>query len=267
MVELDNSVQQPGRRRKRAELKELVLEAGFQVLVREGLDIGVDHVNYTKVFEHLEATKGVRVTRGSVHERIWDSQRDFQLDLVKRAAEWVHHNSTEAVIDASADVVAAADFTTHAGRDRAIGELCRVLGRVNIEMSEQDDLWYLWQGVVSAFSVTRNREEEVEAVRTSVLATYASISERLEGFYRLMMDTVGLEPRADLFASADDAITEFTMQATAMADGWSLRRRFQPEEARLFMLPTGPDGELQEWDHFSFGVVSLIRGFFVNPPD
>lgn len=76
------------KRRPRAELEELMLQGGVEVLQELGVETQLSSVSYAKVFEHLERTQGVRVTYGSVHERIWNSLQEYQLSVIERAGVW-----------------------------------------------------------------------------------------------------------------------------------------------------------------------------------
>ena len=72
-------------RRTRDETRRLVLEAAVDLVRRDGLGAEPTTITYQKVFDHLEETKGVRITRASVHERIWENQREFQFDVILAA--------------------------------------------------------------------------------------------------------------------------------------------------------------------------------------
>jgi hypothetical protein len=76
----------------RPPLRQLLLTAGVEVLERDGLGLGAQSLSYSRVFDHLDLEYGVRVTRASVHERIWDSHADFRRDVVARAMELLPTN-------------------------------------------------------------------------------------------------------------------------------------------------------------------------------
>ncbi|MEQ8842943.1 MAG: hypothetical protein RIB98_18350 [Acidimicrobiales bacterium] len=78
-------------RRPRAELKELMIQGGVDVLRELGVETQLSSVSYAKVFEHLEQTHGIKVTYGSVHERIWNSLQEYQLSVIQRAGLWDDH--------------------------------------------------------------------------------------------------------------------------------------------------------------------------------
>lgn len=264
MVESATGVGQPGRRRKRAELKELVLQAGFEVLVKEGLDLGVDHINYTKVFEHLEATTGVRVTRGSVHERIWDSQREFQRELVVRATEWQFEQSTAETLKAVGAIIAAADTSTNAGRQIAMREATRVGARLNLD-SVENELWGLWQGITGAFTVSMVESEELAPVVDAVRRSYAAISDEWVSMHGQVAEALGWHIREDLELAGGELRRVVASITTATADGYNFREKFTGP--LTFELPTGSNGESQLWGHLGYAVWLLIQSTYVNPPD
>jgi hypothetical protein len=53
-------------RRSRDELREMLLSAGVELLVEQGLGTGAGHLTFKRVFEWLELNYGVRVTNASV---------------------------------------------------------------------------------------------------------------------------------------------------------------------------------------------------------
>ena len=76
------------KRRPRAELKELMIQGGVEVLQELGVETQLSSVSYARVFEHVERSQGVRITYGSVHERIWNSLQEYQLSVIERAGVW-----------------------------------------------------------------------------------------------------------------------------------------------------------------------------------
>ncbi len=77
-------------RRARASdlLKEVVLQAGLELLDRDGLRLTFDSISYARVFQYLADEYGVSVTRGSVHERIWAGQDDFRRDVLVESVNY-----------------------------------------------------------------------------------------------------------------------------------------------------------------------------------
>jgi hypothetical protein len=240
----------------------LILQAGYEVLLADGLGLGTEGITYKRVFEHLEETSGVRVTRGSVHERIWDSQRDFQLDVLARAARW---DSTYSMTRTSAAVekaLAKVDLSAATERLSALKEAVRVGARVNLEASESDNLWEIWEGVAAVVSIQRGSDQGIERVRNEVVASYEETTEVLIEFFESMIATLGLTVRPSLGLTYDDAVRKFAMIANALSQGSSLRRRNEVEFKTEFQLPTGPNEHMESWDLFSLGLWALSLFFF-----
>ncbi len=245
------------RRRTRAALKELLLDAGIEILRDEGTGVGTTSLTYQRVFAHLESTRGIRVTRGSVHERIWASQRDFQLDVLRRAARWDPSESNEITLDAISRVLETADLTTDGGRRLTLKELWRVAGPANLAAAEERDHWSSWIGIALALSGSRlDDSEERTALLSTVADTYARFTDQQMEVNEAPAALVRSVPRGDLFPPGFDAARFLTMLATALADGVALRQQFTDDLDDL-ELATGPDGELETWHPFSVGMWAI----------
>ena len=256
---------QSTRRYARADLKELVLAAGFEVLLQEGLHIGVDHISYAKVFEHLEATKGIRVTRGSVHERIWANQRDFQLEIAHRAVNWDFETLTIATIEAVGAVIASADVSTHAGRQIAMREAVRVSTQATLANPDAENLRSLWQGITGGFTDSMAQADDLSSIAESIRLSYEGISDDFVALQGQVVEALGWKLRDDLEIGGAELRRLIASIATGLADGLGFRERFTGSSA--FELPTGSDGELQRWDHNGYATWMLIQAAYFNPAD
>jgi hypothetical protein len=72
----------PTPRRSRERLRKLVLTAGVELFLQDGLELMPELLNYTSVLTHLETTRGEVITRSAVHRRIWDSNDDYRVDVL-----------------------------------------------------------------------------------------------------------------------------------------------------------------------------------------
>ena len=79
------TVDVPGLRRSRSELKQVILDAAVEVFLRGGLNLRADSLTYVAVFAHLEKTSGLVVHRSSVHPRFWTSNEEFRLEVLARS--------------------------------------------------------------------------------------------------------------------------------------------------------------------------------------
>lgn len=69
-------------RRSRDELRQLMVDAGCELLSQRGLAFDPPNLTYANVFAHIEQTHGILLHRSQVHGRIWDSQDHFRVDVV-----------------------------------------------------------------------------------------------------------------------------------------------------------------------------------------
>ena len=254
-------------RRSRAELKELLLAAATEILRDEGVGVATTAITYQRVFTHLERTRGVRVTRGSVHERIWASQRDFQLDVLRRVARWDPSGSNAATEAAVGEVLATADLTSEAGRTDTLRDLCRVVGPVNLAAAEERDHWSSWIGIALALSGSRfDDSSERQALLDTVADTYRRLTDDLVEMNEASSRLLRRRPRADLFESEAEGDRFLTMMATALADGVALRQQFTDDLPEL-ELPTGPGGEAQTWHPYSVAMWAMLSSLTEPVPD
>src|SRR4051794_29004890 len=112
-------------RMRREDLRELLLSAGAEILLEEGVGCGVDHLSFGRVFERIEARHGRRITRSSVYDRLWTSQADYQFDVLARVV--TSRPAIEAhTYERIGLVLEAADVSSEDGRVAALHELCQL---------------------------------------------------------------------------------------------------------------------------------------------
>ncbi len=100
-------------------METLVLDAAVDLVDLEGLGTGLEGITYTKVFRHLEASSGVRVTRASVHERLWADQGAFQAAVRRRLLETADPETIPDVIDLTGETTSESDPAVVTAADSA----------------------------------------------------------------------------------------------------------------------------------------------------
>jgi hypothetical protein len=68
-------------RRSREELRDLMIDAGCELVRQRGLAFDPPSLTYATVFDHIEQTRGVRLHRSQVHDRIWANQEAYRIDV------------------------------------------------------------------------------------------------------------------------------------------------------------------------------------------
>lgn len=243
------------RRRSRSELREMMLSAGTEVLFEIQPTLGFEHLTYTAVFQHLLRHRGQKVTIGSVHERIWPSQRDFQLDVIAAALQQPISRIHDAAFTRAASLITKLDLTTPQARRYAAQSSVRHGSfHLNPDASTPATelasiirlrLWPLDDGHPEAEGFV----EAISAIRTVSTAEYVEV-------IRLLMKLVGLRVRADA-GDADEVVESIAILGNATMVG--LRTDVLPQAQRTRLIPSGPNGELEAWYPDAIALWSNVR--------
>jgi hypothetical protein len=158
-----------------------------------------------------------------------------------------------------APVLAAVDRSTPRSREKAMREICRVGGALNMQAVRESTNWPLSIGVWAA-AASGHAAEERTKIREALLVGYDAFTARIEGLYVGMALFLGLRLRESF------TIREFVIAADSLAQGYGLRDRLD-RSAPVIVRPTGPNGEDQEWTIFGVGLEALVRQFFEIDPE
>lgn len=228
-----------------------MLQAGVEVLAEHGVEIEISSISYARVFEHLERTHGVRVTYGSVHERIWNSVQEYQLAVIERAGVW---NPSPAA------TLPATHAATPAERPRAVQDAWRRFALTSRTSAGSDPNWTRWLRSIVALSTQPDGGVVRSAARDGARASY----ERLEAMVRDNLTAGiggGFEP-GEVFPDDADVATALARVAIALAEGLDLRATLTGDVDPVLRLHTGPDGELEEWNAYGFAVWAIVAAHF-----
>ena len=246
-------------RRSRNELREMLLEAGRDVLLAEGLGSGVEHLSFKRVFAHVEDTRGVRITNASVIGRIWDNQEDFQLDVVNSVTLSQGDEGASATRDAMADVLDRIDVSTPAIRRASLAELVQVACARYLAAASTRD------GTIQMALVTYVAASGSVASDSPLVERYRQTSDLLTGRYEELY-SIGLEacgwrlrPRYEMH--------EVVALISAVAEGILLHRIVDPDAFRPVVLVSGLDGTEVEWTQHAVTMNALIDVYAEPIPD
>jgi len=245
-------------RRRRHELRDLVLRAGVELLLEEGLASGAAHVTFKRAFDHLEATCGVRLTNAAVIGRIWKNQADYQSDVVTSVAS-VRAEILQPTFEAAVPLFHAHGPSTTEQRWQTLVQLCRLGGAANVRTLGRSPRWQRWVGVWALSMVRTGGGDDgaLVALRRGY-DTAATDYERLLGaVYRRL----GVRLRPGL------SLRQLTVIAIAFAEGSALRLQGIERDAAVVRRPTGPNAEEEEWTLFGIGLEALVRAFLEPDPE
>ncbi len=249
-------------RRSREELREMLVSAGVDILLEEGLGSGAGHLTFKRVFEWLEQHTGVRVTNASVIGRIWDNQAEYQTDVLVAIASTDGSEVLESVFRALQPLLARFDRTTVEGRWAALREMARVGGAAHVDLLANSTRWQRWVGVWAlVMSGGGSDGGPAGPVADALRRGSDAVTQRFERAYERMLSSFGFRLRAPL------TLRQLTTATGALAEGCALRYGVDPASTRRIRRPTGPGGAEQEWTLFSVGVEALVRAFVEIDPD
>ena len=259
---MDGKVAPRPTRRSRLQLRQLLVEAGTELLLGEGLGTGAEHLTFKRVFAHLETSTGIRVTNASVIGRIWDCQSDFQTEVLAAIARDDGSSYLNATLEAIAPSLGRVDRSSEASRWTAVRELCRVGAAANLNAFYDSDTWPRWVGVwalaMAGSDTGTNRSPVIEdALRDG----YEEQTESWGELYTALITYFGFRLREPL------TLRQFVIAAAALSDGCVLRDRIDVDSVRLIRRPTGPDGTEQEWTLFGIGLEALVTEMLEPDPD
>ncbi len=250
-------------RRSRNEIEQLVVDAAVDLVRSEGMGIGLEGVTYTRVFRHLEATTGQRVTRASVHERVWSDQAAFQAAVRDRIAAVDDHVIDLTALDAATDQARVA-MLEEAEVRHVLGTVMRSLATV--EASETPPALRQANAAVKALIALAD-EDERERATESVEAFRSSQQRRTEvltGSYGRTIRRLGGTIRPELGIGFDEAVAVVVRAVDGLCEGLQLRAPFDDAQLDHVTLALG-DPERASWPITSIVGFSLIETFFDFP--
>jgi hypothetical protein len=253
----------PRRRRTREETRKLVIGAALELVRKHGLGVEPTAITYQRVFDHLEATSGVRITRASVHERLWASQEEFQVEVLLQVSRM--ETGLAAAAKVAAESIAASSTSHPLVRMR---ELARLAPNAVLEVAAADPLFYSWVGYTLSLakdSSTPVRTRDKLAKRAA--SEYAETEVRGAELVRGLAEAIGVRPRSDLFGNLQEGYLLIARLGLTLAEGATVRMRFDKGELPDVELNTGTDGEAQTWTAFAAGYWALLNTFLEVDPD
>ncbi len=249
----------PTSRRTRGDLRQLLVEAGTEIVWEEGLAAGAEHVTFKRVFERLEERRGVRVTHASVIGRIWQNQDEFQKDVLTKMAELDVLDVDEEFASALSGLEGL-DRSSVEARWRAAMEICRVGGEQTFDSILHSETWSRWMAIW-ALAVVDSGSSRKEPIVDSLLRGEFRATDHYEQRYAGAMQVLGLRMREPF------TVRQLALSIVAFAQGCALRSGVDETASQRIDRPTGPGGAEEPWTLFATGVEALMQRFVEIDPD
>jgi len=249
----------PKTRRSRDELREIVLEAGRELLLSEGLGNGAEHVSFKRALSRVADTRGIRITNASVIGRIWDNQEEFQNDVVGSIVERQSAEEVKDISDALVDGLGRLDVSTVGLRRASLSELVRVTSAQYLESASTSSATIQMALItyVAASQATSDHNPMIEAFRE----TNRRLTTEYMELYSAGLQAVGWKVRSGL------SLWDAAVAISALAEGILLRQVVEPEAFAPIVRVSALSGQEVEWTLLGIGVDSMIDFFAEPDPD
>ena len=205
------------RRRRREELRELVLAAGVEVLLRERMDLRPESLSYASVFAHLREEHGLTVYRSSVHNRVWASHDDYLLDVLTRGIHSDPNPNLLAVADLIRPVLEGLSAGT-VSRHQAALDILRIVTAAEIERS-LTSIDYLRRQAIKAALLTEPGSDVMTSLRQAIHTTQLQRAGRHAVAIRDHVLALGFEVRPELGIGVEEALRILVVVALTSAGG------------------------------------------------
>lgn len=249
----DTSTDQHVRRRKE-DLRDLVLSTASSMLISEGLSAGAERVTFKRVFDKIEGDDGIRITNASVIGRIWRDQAEFQRDVLIAAAldaPEIDIATTKGMVE---ELLRSLDLSTPELKAHALSELIRRGTRSNFVVRTESESWRrraaLWSLHVAGSSA--KPDEEIGQI---LMASSRGIRDACIAIFDFIFERLDVKIRDPL------TIQDFVLEVASVAEGLSLSETLLCGPSRHVELPTGPHGELREWNLLGLALSALAQMF------
>jgi len=254
-------------RRPREELRQLVLDAAVELLHQSALTITVDALSYQSVFNHLAETKGVKVTHASVHERIWASQRDFQVEALEAAIQQVPSGNHEHFAKAATEALASLPHDSEHDRNYAMREITRLAMNTNWtnaaggnELLRVLRLLCVLESPPGDGDLDPDADTNPDPVLALVGKARRDTTELYKTLIRQLGESVGVNLRPNLGMDIDEAVEFLATSANATITGMEIDQAVLGHKMK--QLPTGLNGELQDWYPIALATWALVAFIF-----
>ncbi len=246
-------------RRKREEIRHLLMDAGRSILLEEGLGSGADALTFKHAFERVESETGIKLTNASVIGRAWESLADYQTDVMVELASDTSRSNVPEVAELVTEVLARSQLDTPQARAKVLREICRVVGEALGDALRHSASWSVWINLW-ATAVLSDLPDRHERVLARLMESYDHINEQGQQTFGGLLSILGYRSREPL------TVQQFLNAAGALSEGCSLRDRVDSQMVGI-TRPTGEQGEDQSWTIFGIGLHALILEFFEPDPE
>ena len=248
-----------GQRRSRDELRQLVLTAGQEVFLRDGLALQPEALRYSNVLGHLRDHHGVVVNRASLHGRIWDNHSDFCLDVI------AHSLSQLGPVEQARDGADGGGGPPMSAEEARVALLDRIRTGMLLRVRGMSDSGQFRQRLlVKAALVGQEGSVAMDNLCEVMRRTDTERIEQHSAVLARVIDSLGLDVKPELGLTRDQA-TELTVQVSqfvAIGSVFNEMCRIDSGTRRFSIAREDGSGQTDDWNLAGLAVRSCIEYFF-----
>ena len=239
-----------------------MIEAGVEVLLRDGIGVGATTFRYRDAFARL-ADDGIKVTRGSVHERIWSTQLAWQLDVL---SELIARNDQErrlAIANAITEPLLALPTETMAQRQLVMAEAARLGGLVFVDSVTTNTSYRLFPALVAAWKASNADLPEHDRLGEILRDLQRMATQRFRSEVTVLVGHLDLRANPDCGLDLSETLRAYCAISTSLAFAHATRLGADPALSDDIMA-TCPDGETRRWNILGLSNWMVGRQLFVD---
>ncbi len=247
----------PVARRPRLSAQETVdrtIEAGLDLLLSNGLSLGLDAINLEQAVRDSDVSRSSAYAGWNTDER-FSPQELFQRTVLKRAV--AERRETIELTHQSAHDVLAASGASLSGQ-ALLRELGRVTGGANALAVANSRSWQLVVALRAVLNSATEQTRDPELAEWVAESEAAFRQETIETVYRPIAEIVGIQPREQY---GDAAFDLAEIAASALAEGLAPRYFMLTAPHLQDLVHPGQPAD-EPWSLFSLVFEQIVMRFF-----
>lgn len=222
------------------------------MLLSDGLR-GAGDIKLKDVCERLERRKGIRITPGSVYERIWADQRDFQLEVIATVLQEYDASGITRALEHSRTGLERFDLDDPYQRRKAKRWFCHNTATQLVSGILESRHWQIWVGIWGAIASSPDLRDD-KRIGGVIESGYEYVTQLLADACGQTMRQLGYRLR--------DGLTDYQLAVAlgSITEGLALRLRYDTDHERE--LTTRHTGIEVEWGMPGLCFESIVDAFY-----
>jgi hypothetical protein len=206
-------------RRSSAEIAELLVRTGMEIVLVEGPGHGVSNLTFKRVLDRLRDDHGITLAHASIIGRAFADQADYQHAVLSALIRMVGETELDETSAMIVTILRGADRTTLEGRLAANNDVIRLGAFANEKSMQESKTWPIWMALVATEAVRQQPDPTIYEELRSVVARE---TEDFADLYSRILDYLGLRIRDPY------TINHLTIAISAIAEGAVMRQKVLP---------------------------------------